>query len=85
MSKIPTWALGPHTDVDEGVEVRPNPDGTIDEVVIMGGKLVCFHLEQMSDGQYFIGLDWIDDAGVEREQKLMLTHHRNHIFPTVYR
>lgn len=81
---LPSWAIGPHTDIDEGVEIRLNPDGTIDEVVVSGGALTCFHLEQMDDGQYFIGLDWVDVDGIARAQKLMLTRHKKHIYPTVY-
>ena len=82
MSKIPDWALGENIDVEPGVIVRHNPDTTIDEVFIKGAD---FHLEQMDDGQYWIGLSWIDDAGAERMQHIMLTRHGKHIFPTLYR
>jgi hypothetical protein len=50
----PDWAIVPHTDIEPGVEVRLNDDGTIDEIVTH--QPVRFHLEQMDDGQYWIGL-----------------------------
>ncbi len=79
MSKMtkgpPKWALGPHDDICEGVEVRLNEDGTIDEVVADG-----FHLEQMDDGQYWLNFRVGDDW-----QHVMLHRHGKHIYPTVYR
>lgn len=39
------------------VEIRRNPDGTIDEVVARGGSL---HIEQLSDDGWYIGLDMPD-------------------------
>lgn len=79
----PDWAVVPHTDVEPGVEVRLNADGTIDEIVMQ--QPVSFHLEQMDDGQYWIGLNWTDAEGVDRMQHVMLTRHKAHIYPTVYR
>lgn len=86
MSKSPpAWAIGPHNDIEPGVEVRPNSDGTIDEVVIATSGPANFHLEQMDDGQYFVALSWKDADGVDRDQKMMLTRKGKGIYPTVYR
>lgn len=79
----PDWAVVAHTDIEPGVEVRLNDDGTIDEIVTH--QPVSMHLEQMDDGQYWIGLNWIDADGVDRMQHVMLTRHKKHIYPTVYR
>jgi hypothetical protein len=79
----PDWATVPHDDVEAGVEVRLNDDGTIDEIVTH--QPVSFHLEQMDDGQYWIGLNWKDEAGKDRMQHIMLTRHKKAIYPTVYR
>lgn len=82
MSKSPPdWALGPHTDVCDGIEVRLNEDGTIDEIV--SHKPMYFHLEQMDDGQYWIGLD-TKPRGKCDHQSIMLTRKGKFIFPTVY-
>lgn len=70
----PDWALGPHTDVCEGVEVRLNPDGTIDEVVADG-----FHLEQMDSDRYWLNFRVGDDW-----QHIMLHRHGKNIHPTVF-
>lgn len=71
----PDWALGKHADTCEGVEVRLNDDGTIDEVVAAG-----FHLEQMDDDRYWlnfrVGEDW---------QHIMIHRHGKRLYPTVYR
>lgn len=76
MSKTPPdWALGKHSDVCKGVEVRLNDDGTIDEVCAKG-----FHMEQMDDGQY-----WLCFKVGRDEQHIMLTRHGKHIYPMVYR
>lgn len=78
MSKLPPrWAIAPHDDVMPGVEVRLNSDGTIDEIVC--SQPVTFHLEQMDDGQYWIGL-----GDGENHQSIMLTRSGKHIYPTVY-
>ena len=82
MSKIPQWALGPHDDLIPGVEVRLNDDGTIDEIVT--SRPCTFHLEQMDDGQYWIGLTPTTDNPDGYYQSIVLTRHRTHIFPTVY-
>lgn len=39
------------------IEIRPNEDGTIDEIVLLDtdGRVV-FHLEQMDDTDYWVGL-----------------------------
>lgn len=79
---VPDWATVPHTDVEPGVEVRLNADGTIDEIVTH--QPVSFHLEQMNDGQYWIGLNWTDADGARRMQHIMLTRHKRGIYPTVY-
>jgi len=78
----PNWAVVPHTDVEPGVEVRLNEDGTIDEVV-WNRDDVCFHLEQMDGGQYWMCLSW-KDGDEERGQHIMLTRHGKLIYPTVY-
>lgn len=80
----PDWAVVAHEDIEPGVEVRLNSDATIDEVVWSRDD-VCFHLEQMDDGQYWVGLNWTDDDGEKRMQHVMLTRHGKHIYPTVYR
>lgn len=80
---LPEFVAGPHDDVEPGIEVRPNPDGTIDEIVTH--QPVRFHLEQMDDGAYWIGLDWTDEGGEDRHQAIWLQRHGKHIFPTVYR
>ena len=36
------------------VEVRRNPDQSIDEIIINGGNV---HIEQMSDDGWFMGVD----------------------------
>lgn len=72
----PDWALGPHTDVYKGVEVRLNENGTIDEVSADG-----FHLEQMDDGQYWLNFR----VSKNKWQHIMLTRHGKFIHPTVYR
>lgn len=82
MSKPPDWALGPHTDTIEGIEVRLNDDGTIDEIV--SHRPLLFHLEQMDDGQYWIGLTSADDPKSDY-QSIMLTRKGKFIYPTVYR
>lgn len=70
----PEWAVHSY-DLCEGVKVRLNRDGTIDEVIAEG-----FHLEQMDDDQYWLCFKVGDD-----EQHIMLTRHGKHIYPTVYR
>lgn len=83
MSKqSPDWATVAHDDIEPGIEVRLNGDGTIDEIVTH--HPVSFHLEQMDDGQYWIGLNWTDEAGIDRMQHVMLTRHGKFIYPTVY-
>ncbi|MES2903994.1 MAG: hypothetical protein V4696_07400 [Pseudomonadota bacterium] len=82
MAKIPDWALGKHIDADQGVEVRLNDDTTVDEVT---ASKVDFHLEQMDDGQYWIGLHWRGADGKDCHQSIMLTRHGKHIYPTLYR
>ena len=83
VSKAPDWATVAHDDIEPGIEVRLNADGTIDEIV--SHQLVSFHLEQMDDGQYWIGLNWKDESGADRMQHVMLTRTGKHIYPTVYR
>lgn len=80
--KATAWAVVPHTDIEPGVEVRLNSDATIDEVIVQNVR--HFHLEQMDDGQYWIGLNWTDDQGVDRMQHIMLTRYKNGLYPTVY-
>jgi hypothetical protein len=38
------------------VEINPNDDGTIDEVVLWCGRKALFHLEQLSDTNYYFNL-----------------------------
>lgn len=38
------------------VEVRPNEDGTVDEVIINVGGRCVFHLEQMDDDAYWFAI-----------------------------
>lgn len=40
----------------ERIEVRRNPDGTIDEVLLYVGDRCVFHLEQMSKRSWYFGL-----------------------------
>jgi hypothetical protein len=79
---IPAWALGPHDDIEPGVEVRLNDDGTIDEIIVPSCSV---HVEQMDDGQYWMGLDWVDETGKKRRQAVWFNRHGKHIFPTVCR
>lgn len=74
----PDWATQDHGDIIPGVEVRLNADRTIDEVIWT--SVDTFHLEQMDDGQYWIGLTRDGET-----QHIMLTRHGKHIYPTVYR
>jgi hypothetical protein len=83
MTKIPDWATATHNDIEKDVEVRLNPDGTIDEIVI-GFESASFHLEQMDDGQFWIGVAWKETDGTDRMQHIMLTQHGKNIYPTVY-
>ena len=76
----PDWATGPHDDVADWVEIRPNEDGTIDEIVTH--RPVRFHLEQIDEGQFFIGLSSDDPND---SQCLILTRKGRFIYPTVYR
>lgn len=78
----PDWAVVPHTDIEPGVEVRTNPDGTVDEV--LWTAIDSFHMEQMDDGQYWIGLTRKVDGKTEM-QHIMLTRHGKFIYPTLYR
>jgi hypothetical protein len=80
MGKIPEWAIGPHTDVEPGVVVRLNDDGTIDEICV---ETCSVHVEQMDDGRYWMGLHWTDADGVARNQHVWFNRHGKHIFPTV--
>jgi len=43
----------------EPVEIRRNPDGSIDEIAAKGADL---HIEQMSDDGWFMGLDMPDGS-----------------------
>ena len=80
---LPVWAVKPHDDVEPGVEVRLNDDGTIDEICLM--QPATFHLEQMDDGIYWIGLNWRDADGNDRMQHVTLSTVRSApIYPTVY-
>lgn len=78
MAKAPEWAVGPHDDIKPGVEIRTNDDGTIDE--ILWTRIDHFHLEQMDDGRYWIGLTKAGET-----QHIMLTRNGKFIYPTVYR
>lgn len=87
MAKIPEWALEPEGgyDIEPGVEVRKNDDGTIDEVVFAFPNGGSFHLEQMDSGTYWIGIHWIDADGIGRMQHVTLsTAKRARLYPTVY-
>jgi hypothetical protein len=81
--KPPEWALGPHTDLLPGIEVRLNEDGTVDEIVT--SRPCTFHLEQMDDGQYWIGLTPTTGNRKRDYQSIMLTRSGKFIYPTVYR
>lgn len=83
MAKLPDWAVGPHNDIEPGVEVRPNEDGTIDEICFTVNG-VNFHLEQMDTGCYWIGVSWQDGEGEERMQHITLsTCRKAAIYPSV--
>ena len=45
--------------MDGPVEIRRNPDGSIDEIVAHGANL---HIEQMSDDGWFMGLNMPDGS-----------------------
>ncbi len=83
MGVPPDWATKPHDDLEPGIEVRLNDDGTIDEIVT--AQPVKFHLEQMDDGIYWIGLNWRDEEGNDRMQHVTLsTARKAPIYPAVY-
>lgn len=85
MSKPPQWALPPHDNIQPGVIVRLNDDGTIDEVCIDLGNGASYHLEQMDTGIYWMRLDWKDVNGKSYDQHITLsTARRAPIYPTVY-
>ena len=87
MPKIPEWALnrGGPGEVEPGVEVRHNPDGTIDEVCFKAAG-ASFHLEQLDTGIYWIGVNWKDADGKDRMQHLTISSARGApVYPTVYR
>lgn len=48
----------PRAKVHEGIEIRYNDDGTVDEIIVMSldRKVCLLHLEQMSDEYYWVGL-----------------------------
>ena len=84
MAKIPTTVFGPHDDIEPGVEVRANSDGSIDEIHLCAGAF-GLHLEQMGDDQYWFCINWTDAGGVRREQHVWIGRYGKRIFPTVYR
>jgi hypothetical protein len=87
MAKIPEWAIGRgrHNEIEPGVIVRHNPDGTIDEICFEAAG-ANFHLEQMDAGIYWVGVSWKDADGCQRMQHITLATPRNTpIYPTVYR
>ncbi len=53
-------------------EVRPNDDGTIDEVLIYRAEECVFHLEQMDDDAYWFA--WYGD-GMDRDQHFDIHRH----------
>ena len=86
-AKIPDYALnrGGSNEVEPGVEVRHNEDGTIDEIYFNAAG-ANFHLEQMNAGTYWIGVFWKDGDGQDRMQHITISHPRNaRIYPTTYR
>jgi predicted nucleic acid-binding Zn-ribbon protein len=46
----------PRAETHPDVEIRYNDDGTVDEIIVKSGGVCLFHLEQMSDESYWIGL-----------------------------
>ncbi len=52
-------------------EVRPNDDGTLDEIVATG---VDLHIEQLSDNQWWIGITKGDES-----QRVVFWTDRAHI------
>ncbi len=64
MSPVPSWHWQPTTTVSwtvppvvpERVEIRRNPDGTIDEVLLYVGDRCVFHLEQNSPLSWYFNL-----------------------------
>lgn len=67
MAPTPSWVQPPPTTAGtftlpslavarERVEIRRNPDGTIDEVLLYVGDRCVFHLEQNSKHSWFFGL-----------------------------
>ncbi len=85
--KPPEWALNRGTDsreIEPGVIVRHNEDGTIDEVCIDLGNKAHFHLEQMDDNVYWIGINWRDANGKDRMQHVTVSAVKARVYPTVY-
>lgn len=72
----PKWAKAPHDDKLDCVEVRPNPNTTIDEIIARDVSM--FHLEQMDDDRFWIGLTIGDET-----QSVWLTAHKGKLYATV--
>ena len=51
----------------EGIEIRYNEDGTVDEILVYdkATKTCLFHMEQMTDASYWIGLYGYGDVANE--------------------
>jgi hypothetical protein len=54
------------------LEVRPNEDGSVDEVLIYRGAECVFHLEQMDDDAYWFA--WYGD-GMDRDRHFDIHRH----------
>lgn len=46
--------------MEEAVEIRPDDDGGIDEIVMRNA--VCVHIERMSNDGWFMGVDAADGS-----------------------
>lgn len=57
-------------------EVRPNEDGTIDEVLIYVGEACVFHLEQLDDDAYWFA--WFGD-GPDRERHFDIRRRKKRV------
>ncbi len=46
----------PRAKTHPDVEIRYHDDGTVDEIIVKSNGVCLFHLEQMSNRSYWIGL-----------------------------
>lgn len=69
-----------HGDKNDGIEIRRNEDGSVDEVCLyVGGKCVV-HVEQMSDQCFWMALY---GAGHTAHVNFLSKNRRSHVDATV--